>query len=130
MGGAVAVVLYPIWPPVLRDYVPYLLYALLAVLLGIELGADSRTDAPITINAVRYLLYLVVFGATLGRVRFWIFPQCVCGAVARGVMVAGCTTRSWGSGTHSSRGTPSVRQTRPSPPPPPPAPARTRLRRA
>ena len=32
-------VLYPVWPPVLREKVPYLLYALIGLLVAIEIGA-------------------------------------------------------------------------------------------
>ncbi|XP_055332009.1 LOW QUALITY PROTEIN: translocation protein SEC62-like [Paramacrobiotus metropolitanus] len=83
--GAIGICLFPLWPPIVRQGVYYL--SLLAVgLIGLL----------ITVSLLRYVVFAIVWGVTMGRVHFWYLPNLTedCGFFESFVPLYSCTKPS------------------------------------
>lgn len=62
--GAIAVCLFPLWPPWMRLVVHYLSIAAAAFLVFI-----------ILLGIVKYIIFAILFMLSAGKLRFWLFPN-------------------------------------------------------
>jgi hypothetical protein len=62
--GAIGICLFPLWPSQVREGVYYL-----------SLAGATFLGAILAIAAFKYVLYGIVWVATLGKVSFWLFPN-------------------------------------------------------
>ena len=62
--GIIAICLFPLWPTEMRQGVYYLSVALAAFLVFI-----------IALAVIKYIVFLILFVVTAGKLRFWIFPN-------------------------------------------------------